>query len=78
MNEHTNEQTKMGRQSTSKERKAARHTRGESKYRLELLESRLLLSADIIAAVPAAPLAAPQPTMTVAEMLARPSSSFAQ
>lgn len=78
MNEHTNEHTKTRRQSTSKERNAARHTRGESKYRLELLESRLLLSADIIAAVPPAPVSTPQPTMTVAEMLARPVSSFPQ
>ena len=78
MNEHTNDHTKMGRQSRSKERKAARQTRGESKYRLELLEPRVLLSADIIAAVPVAPLATPQPTITVAEMLARPSSSFPQ
>ena len=76
MNEHTNQHIKIGRQSASK--KAARHTRGESKYHLELLEPRVLLSADIIAAVPVAPPSTPQPTITVAEMLARPASSFAQ
>ncbi|HET7178529.1 MAG TPA: LEPR-XLL domain-containing protein, partial [Chryseosolibacter sp.] len=60
----------MGRQSTSKERKATRPKRGESEYRIELLEPRLLLSADIVAAVPAAPVSTPQPTITVAEILA--------